>query len=96
MIDFRSLMQESFPSFDSNSSFEGKFSRIAMCGGIVKGGIPIYVYMPPLTQRSARACVQSAEAYGKLKQTMKTSRGYAPPAGENSLRGVRYSLDRLK
>lgn len=26
---------------------------------------------------------------------MKTSRGYAPPAGENSLRGVRYSFDRF-
>ncbi len=70
-------------------------AHLKSSGGIVKGGIPFYVYMPPLTQRSARACVQSAYAYGKPKQTMKTSRGYAPTAGENSLRVVRYSLDRF-
>lgn len=65
-------------------------------GGIVKGGIPLYVYMPPLTQRKCDSYVRRVrKPMGSQKQTMKTSRGYAPTAGENSLRVVRYSLDRF-
>lgn len=96
MIDFLPLMQEFFPSFDSNSSFEGRFSRIGMCGGIRKRGHSLLcIYAPFYTKKCECYVRRVRKPMGSQKQTMKTSRGYASPAGENSLRGVRYSLDRF-
>lgn len=65
-------------------------------GGIRKRGhFPLCIYAPFYTKKVRELVCRVRKPMGSQKQTMKTSRGYAPPAGENSLRGVRYSFDRF-